>query len=392
VKRAQLILTALVLLTVATSGLIVPPPARAGTTRPAAGTVVAWESLPHPLWIPGTTARAFRLTYVTTDPFGKPAYSTGTVFLPRGGAPRGGWPVVSWAHGTSGLGDACAPSRVGPAEKVRDWTYLATWMRQGYSIVASDYVGLGTPGLMPYLDGMTTANNVVDIVKAGRAFAAAHRPPSDRLSSSWVTIGQSQGAGASIYTARYANTLGGAGLHYKGAVGTGTPGYVEVYLTAIGPKSPPVALPSSTTAYLSYIFAALRYVHPELGIDGILTPTGRRYLAMAETVCVQAFAAKLQGVSIGDFFTAFVETLPNFKATVRAYMSMPESGFDRPFFMGHGIIDTNVPIPATARYVAVLLANRQPVTFKAYPTDHSGTMAASLPDTVPFVRRLFASP
>ena len=33
----------------------------------------------------------------------------------QGRAPRGGWPVLSWAHGTSGLGDRCAPSVVGPA-------------------------------------------------------------------------------------------------------------------------------------------------------------------------------------------------------------------------------------------------------------------------------------
>ena len=75
------------------------------------------------------------------------ALSTGTLFLPKGRAPRGGWPVISWAHGTSGLGDRCAPSVVGPALPQRDRPYLANWMRQGYAIVASDYAGLGTPGL-----------------------------------------------------------------------------------------------------------------------------------------------------------------------------------------------------------------------------------------------------
>ena len=42
--------------------------------------------------------------------------------------------------------------------------------------------------------------------------------------------------------------------------------------------------------------------------------------------------------------------------------------------------------PFEAGYVAQLKANREPVDFHTYPTDHNGTMAASLPDSIPFVR------
>ena len=41
-----------------------------------------------------------------------------------------------------------------------------------------------------------------------------------------------------------------------------------------------------------------------------------------------------------------------------------------------------------APYVAQLKANGEPVDFHTYPTDHNGTMAASLPDSIPFVRAL----
>ena len=64
---------------------------------------------------------------------------------------------------------------------------------------------------------------------------------------------------------------------------------------------------------------------------------------------------------------------------------MPESGFDRPFFIGHGLIDTDVPYPTTALYVAALQANGEPVTFKTYPADHSGALIQSQRDTIPFV-------
>jgi len=381
VRRATaLVVTGLV--TVLLTPSLPASPAQAAPTRP--GTVVDSAPLRHGLWIPKATSRAWKLTYVTTDSHGDRALSTGTVFVPHGTPPKGGWPVISWAHGISGLGDGCAPSKVGPVLKQRDWSYLRTWMQQGYAVVASDYVGLGTPGLMPYLDTKATAHSVVDIVKAGVSFTADKRCRL-RLSEKWVTIGQSQGGGGSVGTARYATEYGGRSLDYRGAVGTGTPAYIEDYVMLLGPEVPP--LTPDLGAYLTYIVASLRDVHPELGIDGILTETGKKYVKLAETMCDEEFAEKMDGVAVGSFFSAPMATLPDVYATLKDYMGMPESGFDTPFFMGHGAADTDVPYAQTARYAAVLQANGEPVVFKTYPTDHSGTMQASLADTIPFVKR-----
>ena len=213
--------------------------------------------------------------------------------------------------------------------KHRDWSYLRTWMEQGYAIVASDYVGLGTPGLMPYLDGRATAHSVVDMVKAGRAFTSGLAPRL-RLARRWVTIGQSQGGGASIYTARYASEYGGPGLDFRGAVGTGTPAYIEDYVMLLGPEVPPVTITPSLAAYLTYIIASLRDVHPELGINGILTEKGKKYVAMSETMCDEEFAEAMEGVAVGEFFTAPMASLPDIYPTLKDYMGMPEEGFDTP--------------------------------------------------------------
>lgn len=378
----------LAVLVLAGAALLGPTGVAAARPSPGArGTVVSAAPLKHRLWIPRTTRAAFRLTYVTSDARGRRALSTGTLFLPKGRAPRGGWPVISWAHGTSGLGDRCAPSLVGPALPGRDRPYLANWMREGYAIVASDYAGLGTPGLMAYLHGRSEAHNIVDVVKAGRSYAR-RLPRTRRLARRWVVIGQSQGAGAAIYTARYATTFGGRGLDYRGAVGTGTPAYIENVVTQLGPGFPPLS--PGTTAYLAYILAGLRWTHPHLGIDRLLTSAGRRYVKLAETACVFRFERDLEGVRISGFFTGAMSTLPRFPATVRDDLAMPEQGFDKPFFMGHGLQDADVPYVLTKPYVDKLRANRQPLTFKSYDADHSGTLLASQRDTHPFVRALFA--
>ncbi|MSZ76314.1 MAG: lipase [Actinobacteria bacterium] len=342
------------------------------------------------LWIPGT-GRAVKVTYATTDPFGESATSTGTIFVPKGKAPAGGWPVVSWAHGTSGLADACAPSRIGPALPERDFAYLGTWMAQGYAIVASDYVGLGTPGKHPYLDATTTAHSVVDMVKAAQAYSTAHLPARQRLSRKWVVIGQSQGGGAAIATASYATEFGGPGLDFRGGVGTGTPAYIELLVSAAGPGVLPVDASPHLSSYILYILAGMRYAHPELDIDSALSETGKTFMALAEKLCGDALAEAVTGTAIGDFFSTPLAALPGFVEAARDYMGMPETSFEQPVFLANGLIDTDVPMETTAAYVAVLTANGADVTFRTYPGDHNTTMDLSLPDSVPFVAGLFAS-
>lgn len=366
----------------------VPGTARTTPAPDKPGTVLRQGPLKRSIWVPGTTSKAFKLTYVTTDAFGERTTSTGTVMYPKGTPPKGGWPVLAWAHGTSGLGDSCAPSRVGPAFKERDWAYLSTWMKQGYALVASDYAGLGTPGKHAYLDGRTTAHNVVDMVKAGHEFAA-DRPAAQRLAKKWVVLGQSQGAGAAIATASFATEFGGRSLDFRGGVGTGTPAYIEALVSAAGPGVLPVDASPALTTYLLYILAGMRFAHPELKINSALNATGRRLVDLAEKACDADLEEQVTGTAIGELFKQPLATLPGFVTTARAYLGMPETSFEKPVFLANGLIDTDVPMETTAAYVAVLTANGADVTFRTYPGDHNTTMAMSLPDSVPFVKKLF---
>jgi hypothetical protein len=282
---------------------------------------------------------------------------------------------------------------VGPAEPQRDFPYLAKWLQQGYAIVASDYAGLGTPGLPAYLNGLSEAHNVVDMVTAARAYARAHLASSQQLSNRWVTIGQSQGGGASIYTARYATAFGGSNLQYLGAVGTGVPAYIEDYVSLLGPELLAPDPTGDLGAYLAYIVRSLDATYPALGIDQALTAEGKKWMQLAETECVFPLADKIKSsrTLIGSWFTKPLAILPNWTPTVDAYMKMPESGFDKPFFMGHGLLDTDVPYAATAVYAAALKSHKQPVTFKTYLADHSGTLVKAEADEIPYVANLFAA-
>jgi hypothetical protein len=55
-------------------------------------------------------ARAVRILYHSRALNSDDIAASGVVLIPAGTAPPGGWPVIAWAHGTSGVARMCAPS------------------------------------------------------------------------------------------------------------------------------------------------------------------------------------------------------------------------------------------------------------------------------------------
>ncbi|MGW2661934.1 alpha/beta hydrolase family protein [Nocardia tengchongensis] len=145
-----------------------------------------------------------RVLYESVSAQGEPIAVSGIVALPTTPAPAGGYPVVSWTHGTLGSADKCAPSRDtadSPANpfNVAPQPMLNRLLRQGYAVVMTDYEGLGTPGSHPYLLGESEARGALDIVRAARRL---HPEISDRL----AIVGHSQGGQAALFAAHDAPT------------------------------------------------------------------------------------------------------------------------------------------------------------------------------------------
>ncbi|CAM3031377.1 lipase family protein [Prescottella defluvii] len=362
---AVLALTALLPATASAGGVV--------SADTAPGHVESVEALPPGLGLAGT-AREYRLTYTTRDAAGRPASSSGVVFVPQGVPPEGGWPVVSWAHGTVGLGDACAPSQ--NPRSARDANYLGHWLSQGYAIVASDYIGLGTPGVHPYLESASEANAVVDMVRAGRAVVP-------ELSPRWMAIGQSQGGHAALAAAHQA-TRYAPELDYRGAVTTGAPSNLEYAFSIGGPWIPPLGF-DGLTSFTTYILAGMRATMPEVDVNSYLTPRGRQLVDAAETLCYQEQAEAVKGVSVGELLTRSLGE-PPMHAAMTEYLGVPTSGYDRSLFIAQGLLDTVVPAPLSFKLIADLRLAGVDATYMTYPTNHDGTMAASLPDSTSFVR------
>lgn len=356
----------------------------AGPVPAKGGEQIRSVPLDSALSLPGA-GTAKRVLYSTTDQHGRPATSTGAIFLPKGPAPAGGWPVIAWAHGTVGLGDSCAPSA--NPRSARDREYLGHWLSQRYAVVASDYAGLGTPGLMSYLNSVSTAHNVVDSV------VAAHKDTSLQLSKKWAIVGQSQGGGAAVNSARWATEFSaGSGLDYRGVVATGTPFKIEEVVKNVGPRTGlPGGLSSAATSYTAYILAGVREANPGVAFDSVLTPRGRQAAAQAEVQCYTQLSTTLTGQKPTDFLTAKVSTVPGASAALDRYMGTPTTGYDRPVFLGVGLQDTDVPVQSSITLAAALKKGGATVELHQYPNaDHSGAVLESMRDSTPFLARVFA--
>lgn len=109
----------------------------------------------------------YRVEYWTTAPDGRLVRASGLVAFPRTPALRG---VVSFQHGTATERTA-APSTPDPSNGV---LAAAVFAGHGYLLVAPDYLGLGTSTEPhPYYHAESTANAVVDLLRASRELVAA---------------------------------------------------------------------------------------------------------------------------------------------------------------------------------------------------------------------------
>lgn len=323
---------------------------------------------------------AFRILYSSVNGLGdkkEPIAVSGSVFLPKGAAPAGGWPLIAWAHGTVGIADVCAPSNRARSE--RDTKYLGHWLDQGYAVVASDYQGLGTPGGHPYLATKPEAYSVLDAIRAVQA------DPTFSIGKPVVLVGQSQGGGAAFATAGEAATYAPE-LDIRGTVATGTP-----YFTA--DAAPAVRDPNAVSgvlAYSMYIMYLGEQADPLFKIADYSSVPGRDFFESTRTQCLMDTWKKIETEKMtqAKLFTADPSSTTAKFFPLMMYSTLKLKG---PVFMGTGGMDKDVPPPGQTRLFNDACKAGTVIEHHIYDKlDHSGTVNGSLADSTPFVKKAFA--
>lgn len=323
-------------------------------------------------------AQAFAIRYTSTDGVAGSGTVpvTGALFIPKGAAPKGGWPLIAWAHGTVGIGDDCAPSR--NARSARDRTYLDHWLGEGYAIVATDYQGLGAPGPHPYLNSRAAAYSTLDAIRAvqGDRFGIA-----DRV----LLVGQSQGAGAAFATAGYASDYA-PGLDIRGTVATGIPNLAAVPAGAAGDDEKVDRL----IAYLLYIASAAQQIDPKYDPAAVLTDRAMPLFERAADTCVvDMFGAVVEAglTRANTFKTDFWRHY----APMLTHAGYPTLNIRTPVFIGTGAEDVDTPASMQKALVDAACSAGSTIEAHVYPgLDHSGTVNRSFADSRLFARRVMS--
>lgn len=305
-----------------------------------------------------TGAQAWRILYTTTRDDNHPAVASGIVVVPTG-ATAGPRPVIAWAHGTTGAAPGCAPSLLDQPFESGALFVLDQVIANGWALVATDYVGLGTAGPHPYLIGQGEARSVLDAVRA------AHQLQDADLTPDTVVWGHSQGGNAALWT------------------GMLPPDYApDVKIDGVAALAPAANLPALVdnlntitggTLFASFVITSYAAIYPDVKIDDYVRPGARIIVEESATHCVGSDPGVL--VSILE---SLVLDGPIWKGNPdrgtfasRLQQNVPSGPIRAPLLIAQGEADTLVIPSAQQAYVTQLCQSGQRVDYRSYPgRDH----------------------
>ena len=326
--------------------------------------------------------------------------ATALLFTPKGTRPAKGWPIVAWAHGTTGVADQCAPSK---NQLNNDITNMITGLlKAGYIVVAPDYEGLGEPSgteLHPFLNLKSEAYSITDAVVAAKDYLGSD------ASNQWMAVGHSQGGQAALGAAQYA--VRASQMTYKGTVALAPASNFSLILaggeaqagqeTNLNKKIETLA---SLDTFTALIAAGLRNPNPNLQYSQVFKTPTDEIAKNAETDCYDVLGNKF-GMAMG----AYAQTngnLEGYSRTQANFMSIPvvKNFLDKdsqplqvkvstPVIIYQGEADPTVPKAATD--VLVSLANQKQTSVQ-YITDgswdHGSVYALNIPNIISDVKSL----
>ena len=334
------------------------------------------------------------MTYKMLGVNGKEVQATSLVFTPKTPVPKDGWPIVIWAHGTTGVADICAPSSLALGSDVKNM--ISKFLAEGYVVVAPDYEGLGSAGDHPFLNVKSEAYSITDAVVAARNWLGT------KASKQWVTVGHSQGGQAALGAAQYASR---AQLNYKGTVAVAPASNLKTIfktgedLVANLPAIDQVPMLASLNTYAALITAGMQDQSSAPTYIQVFQPNAAVIATQAGTVCagalgqnfgVQMTVAATATSSLSGYLTQSnfmkIPAITTFLNTTSQPLSVKVT---TPVKIYQGGYDSTVPANATAE----LISNAAKLGTKIIPVyeekwDHNTAYTLNIDNIVVDVKSL----
>lgn len=332
--------------------------------------------------------------YRSTSAKGETVPVSGVVTVPDGEPPPGGWPVIAWGHGTTGMADECAPSRTlledgaGGAGS-RTLGPSAAMVADGYAVVSTDYEGLGTPGPHPYLMGQSAGAAMADLV-----LAAGEITPD--LSEDWVAVGHSQGGQAALFTSRFTGAYT-PGLRLRGIVALAPPSQLGFVVEMLGrpeqtaPGQGATASTTSTSVFLGPMLVSAARTAEGVSVEDVVSARGQGIVPHLESRCLPGLSRddSLGGMELRDFVSAGAD-LSRVRRTVGTN-DAAELHPHVPVLLVQGSEDSAVPKLLTDRLAKQLEDRGADVEYLTLPGEgHISMLDAGRAEVTTWVREAFA--
>lgn len=295
-------------------------------------------------------ASAWKILYTTTSDEGHPAIASGLVIAPTSTAPS---PVVAWAHGTTGVAAACAPSVLDSGLDAGAMFLQDTVIAAGWAIVATDYIGVGTAGQHPYLIGQGEGRSVLDAVRAAREVTEAH------LADQTVVWGHSQGGHAALWAgmleATYAPELELAGVAALAPAGN-LPAFVDTMDDVTGAE-----------LFASYIVDAYTANYDDVIYDDLVRPGARIIVREMAQRCLAEpgiLVSALTALSLDQ--PIWANDLSGGSLLTRLEENVPSGPIDAPLLVAQGGDDGLVTPSAQDAYVGARCADGYALDYRTY--------------------------
>ncbi|MCU1370475.1 MAG: Secretory lipase [Ilumatobacteraceae bacterium] len=267
-------------------------------------------------------ATTYRIMYRSESVAGDPIAVTGLASVPTAEAPADGRPMITVAHGTTGIADACSPS---VTDRNAEMGLVESRVSRTFLVAATDYEGLGTPGRHPYLVGESEGRSTIDAI-----LAAGELPDADPGTDLGI-VGYSQGG----HGALWANQVAAEWAPDLEVLGT----FAGAPASEIGVL---LAASKQVKGFGIMVIAGINAAHPEADLDDVLTPEGQEVLKEVDEGCVgDVFDAA--GAAEGELFVPDGNQTPPWSTLGKEQDAGTEKTNDAPILLIHSDEDQTVP-------------------------------------------------
>jgi hypothetical protein len=316
------------------------------------------------------SVNAVRILYHSRSAAGEDVAASGIVLVPSAGKPpAGGWPVIAWAHGATGVARSCAPSLM---RNVGHGPFFSMYVNLGYAVVATDYTGLGTDFRNAFLDGPSNATDVITSISAARAAVR-------ELGARWIVMGEAEGSLAAVAVAEMENEI--RDPSYLGSIAiSGVPSAEEIYEHSTR---------GSSSLMLTSLAYGIKTVYPQFQETDLLTEKGLALYRHSEQMCSQAR-------TIPELPPAEV-TKPSWEKNVfvRQYFVRNNLGQTRaygPILIISGDADQAITPTMTAQAIARMCKQGDRIQWERYHNlDPERVIGDSVRDQIGWIEARFAS-